>query len=195
MAGGGYEIVCNSCGEAVPSDNARCFTCGALLLGAAAPPPLPALTQLAAQAAPGQLVLEGSSWAQVETSQDIGTMRYGGFWIRLLAWGIDFLVTAVPVALAQTVPGLLGLALSLAVLLYYPILESSVHQGTLGKKACGLFVTDSQGRRISFGRAVLRYVAKFISALTLGLGFVLIAFSARKRGLHDLMVDTLVLRR
>jgi uncharacterized RDD family membrane protein YckC len=195
MADEGYDILCNSCGAAVPSDTARCFSCGAVLLGAATPPPIPAAAQFAATPAPGQLVLDGGPWTTVATSTDVGTMRYGGFWIRLAAWAIDFLVTAIPVGIAQRVAPPFGLVAALAVLLYYPILESSELQATLGKKACGLFVTDSRGRRISFGRAVLRYIAKFVSALPLGLGFVLIAFSARKRGLHDLMVDTLVLRR
>ena len=44
--------------------------------------------------------------------------------------------------------------------LYYAYCESSSWQGTLGKKALGLFVTDYQGNRITFARASGRFFAR-----------------------------------
>ena len=41
--------------------------------------------------------------------------------------------------------------------LYYSLTESSVWQGTVGKKAMGLMVTDLDGRRVTFGRATGRF--------------------------------------
>jgi len=41
--------------------------------------------------------------------------------------------------------------------LYFALLDSSPWQGTLGKKFFGLIVTDTDGRRITFGRATRRY--------------------------------------
>ncbi len=49
--------------------------------------------------------------------------------------------------------------------LYFALMEASVRQGTLGKIALGLFVTDLQGRRISFARATGRFFAKIITGL------------------------------
>jgi hypothetical protein len=47
----------------------------------------------------------------------------------------------------------------------------------------------------SFGRAVGRHFAKYLSGLILYLGYVMVAFTSQKRGLHDYIAGTLVLRR
>jgi uncharacterized RDD family membrane protein YckC len=80
--------------------------------------------------------------------------------------------------------------------LYYAYLESSTNQGTLGKMALGLIVTDLQGRRIGFGRATGRFFAKIITGLIpLGIGYIMAGFTEKKQALHDMIVGTLVLRR
>lgn len=77
--------------------------------------------------------------------------------------------------------------------LYFALCESSAWQGTLGKLALGIRVTDLQGKRISFPRALGRYFAKILSAIILGIGFLMVAWTQRKQGLHDMICDTLVL--
>ena len=77
--------------------------------------------------------------------------------------------------------------------LYFALCESSAWQATIGKLALGIRVTDLQGRRISFLRALGRYGAKFISAIILCIGFIMVAFTRRKQGRHDLIAGTLVL--
>ena len=77
--------------------------------------------------------------------------------------------------------------------LYFAVCESSAWQGTLGKLALGIRVTDLQGKRISFPRALGRYFAKILSAIILGIGFLMVAWTQRKQGLHDMICDTLVL--
>ena len=77
--------------------------------------------------------------------------------------------------------------------LYFAVCESSAWQGTLGKMALGIRVTDLQGKRISFPRALGRYFAKILSAIILGIGFLMVAWTQRKQGLHDMICDTLVL--
>ena len=76
--------------------------------------------------------------------------------------------------------------------LYSAVLESSTWQATVGKKAMSLVVTDSAGQRIGFGRATGRYFGKFISSLILGIGFLMVGWTRRKQGLHDMMASTLV---
>ena len=104
-------------------------------------------------------------------------------------------------SLTLTVPGLhldgggltlLGVLLTLA---YFSLLESSRWQATLGKRVCRLRVTDLGGGRIGLGRAIGRNLAKFVSWFVLGIGFLMVAGTRRKQGLHDLMADTLVVRR
>ncbi|MGI4744783.1 MAG: RDD family protein [Janthinobacterium lividum] len=85
----------------------------------------------------------------------------------------------------------LGLVLTIG---YFVLMESSHWQATLGKRVCKLRVTDIDGRRIGIPRALGRYLGKFVSAFILGIGFLMVGWTRRKQGLHDLMADTLVMR-
>lgn len=133
---------------------------------------------------------------------------YGGFWVRLVALTLDnaivfFILLAAMLGMAVVVTavgmeGLMGWIANLAVVflpfLYWPLLESSGWQATVGKRIMGLQVTDADGGRLSFMHALMRTLAKFVSSIPLGLGFVVAAFTARKQALHDLIVKTLVVR-
>jgi uncharacterized RDD family membrane protein YckC len=77
--------------------------------------------------------------------------------------------------------------------LYFALCESSAWQATVGKLALGIRVTDLHGARISFLRAVGRYAAKFLSVIIVFVGFLMVAFTRRKQGLHDMVANTLVL--
>ena len=78
---------------------------------------------------------------------------------------------------------------------YYAGMESSALQGTIGKLALGLYVTDLEGKRIDFGRATGRHFGKILSGLTLYFGYLTAGFTAKKQGLHDYMSNCLVLRK
>ena len=78
--------------------------------------------------------------------------------------------------------------------LYFSLMESSPRGATVGKMVVGLRVVDEQGQRISFLRATGRFFAKIISALILLIGYLMVAFTDRKRGLHDIMAGTLVVK-
>ncbi len=80
--------------------------------------------------------------------------------------------------------------------LYYALLESSSWQGTVGKKAVGLIVTDLDGRRVTFGRATARFFSRLITGLVpLFIGYILAGITAKKQALHDMIAGTLVLRK
>ncbi|HLW43770.1 MAG TPA: RDD family protein [Candidatus Acidoferrales bacterium] len=80
--------------------------------------------------------------------------------------------------------------------LYYAWMESSPSQGTLGKMAMGLIVTDMQYRPISFARASGRFFAKFITGLIpLCIGYIMAGFTAKKQALHDMIASCLILRK
>lgn len=80
--------------------------------------------------------------------------------------------------------------------LYFACMESSRYQGTLGKMALGLIVTDLQARPVSFGRASGRFFAKIITGLIpLCIGYIMAGFTAKKQALHDMIASCLVLRR
>ncbi|WOB47849.1 RDD family protein [Xanthomonas hydrangeae] len=86
--------------------------------------------------------------------------------------------------------------------LYFAWMQSSRHQASLGKLACGIKLVraDSNGGRVGFWRNVLRYLAyMLISVLTLGIGAIVAAFMAgmtqRKQAPHDKVCETLVVDR
>ena len=71
---------------------------------------------------------------------------------------------------------------------------SSSYQATLGKMIFGMKVTDLSGNRLSFAHATGRHFAKWISSLTLCIGYIMVGFTERKQGLHDMIAGTLVRR-
>ena len=79
--------------------------------------------------------------------------------------------------------------------LYYALMESSAKQGTLGKMACGIKVTDMEGKPITFGRASGRFFAKILSGIICAIGYIMAGFTEKKQALHDQIASTLVLRK
>ncbi len=78
---------------------------------------------------------------------------------------------------------------------YYAMFHASTKQATLGKMAVGIKVTDDAGHRITLARGIGRFFAFMLSGLTLGIGYLMAAFTDRKRGLHDMIASTLVVDR
>ena len=68
-------------------------------------------------------------------------------------------------------------------------------RGTFGKMVMKIAVVDLVGQRISFARATGRFFAKFLSALIIGIGFIMVAFTERQQGLHDVLAECLVVRK
>jgi uncharacterized RDD family membrane protein YckC len=153
-----------------------------------------------------------------------GTMplRYGGFWRRVAAALIDgIIVGLVLYAMGMFLPifeeasvssispssGALGIAaevnltplgaliLIIGGWLYAALMESGPGRATIGKKILSMAVVDLEGDRIGFAQASGRYFAKILSLVIFMIGFLMVAFTARKQGLHDILAKTLVIRR
>jgi len=83
-------------------------------------------------------------------------------------------------------------------ILYFTFMESSALQGTLGKMALRLKVTDLQGQRLSFWHAFGRNAAKMVTNMTclvFYIGYILAGVTVKKQALHDMIAGTLVWRR
>ena len=157
-----------------------------------------------------------SAPTQYSAAAPLAGVQYGGFWIRVVAAVIDAVILRVVVAPVGFIFGSLGMAgmmtglphrglrlfgggLTFILLLfgswlYEAFMESSSYQATLGKMIFGMKVTDLNGNRISFERATGRHFAKWLSGMILGIGYIMVAFTERKQGLHDLLAGTLVRR-
>ena len=80
--------------------------------------------------------------------------------------------------------------------LYHALLESSEWEGTAGKKALGLIVTDMTGQRVSFARASGRHFGKIVTSfIPLGIGYAMAGFTEKRQALHDMLASCLVLRK
>lgn len=180
-------MFCANCGRAIERADGRCDDCGHDLAGS---PPVDALAT-AGESAPG-----------------VQPTFYAGFWVRLAALIIDLVVMGVALwmlilALAAMRGDSLAAAsqgshpwLNLVIgVLYYALLESSPLQGTLGKHAVGIKVTDEHGERISVGRGFRRAAGRLLSMLLLVFGFFMVSFTKRRQGLHDKIANTRVVYR
>ena len=183
-------MFCTQCGAPNNEGDHYCARCGHALNRPAEGPPASQGKTVAGDAAAGAL--------------------YAGFWRRVGAYLIDYLVltaAALVVAFAfgvvlafagstdEVVDGFAMLLAFFGSWLYYAVLQSGPRRATLGKQAVGIQVTDLKGRRISFGRATGRYFASWLSSLTLGIGYVMAAFTARRQTLHDMIAGTVVVHK
>ncbi len=129
---------------------------------------------------------------------------YIGFWQRLAAFLIDWLVVFVvygPLVImafgseyfSLEVPrywdAATGLVIAVGTLLFWR------YQGaTPGKIAIAARIVDAQtGGSPRTARLVVRFFAYIVSALPLCLGFLWIAFDRRKQGWHDKIAGTVVI--
>ena len=117
----------------------------------------------------------------------------------LLAFGVGVSALADPEATAASLGFVLAYyAISLGLpALYFAWMHSCPTQASLGKMAVGARVVRGNGDPVGFGRALLRYLAFIVFAVvTCGIGVLvsglMVAFTERKQGPHDMICDTLV---
>ena len=125
-----------------------------------------------------------------------------GFGKRLLAALLDgvllFIVGAILRAILAVVLGdsgaalanVLGIAIGIA---YYGTLEGGERGQTLGKRALGIRVIDfNAGGPIGFGRAIIRYLARILSAIPLFLGYFWMLWDSQSQTWHDKLSTAVV---
>ncbi len=85
--------------------------------------------------------------------------------------------------------------LSIAISIFYVIGGPAKKGGTLGKRMLGLRIYTADGvTPIGCGPSFLRFIGYIVSGLIFYIGFIMIAFTDRKRGLHDMIAGTYVVR-
>ena len=151
--------------------------------------------------------------------------NYAGFWLRFVAALIDGIIIGAvtwPVvailglgaassvenmesmdeAQAMSMAGsmmAMGFAFQFAFFaiqtLYFALMESSGKQATVGKMVLGLKVTDINGNKLDFVKALVRNVSKLISSFILCIGYIMAGFTEKKQALHDMIASTLVVKK
>lgn len=133
--------------------------------------------------------------------------NYAGFWRRFGGGALDgILISVVNVGLSMIFvsAGLLnpenseivtsadiGVLIMLFVLnILYFVAPIEVWGGTPGMLALGMQMQDLSGQKPSMGRVIGWYFARVISGFTLGIGYLMIAWTEKKQGLHDKIAGT-----
>jgi uncharacterized RDD family membrane protein YckC len=96
-------------------------------------------------------------------------------------------------ALYGSIIAAFGVLLIVIPWLYFAGFESSRGQATPGKLLVHIVVTDMAGNKPTFARVTLRHFAKFVSALIIFIGFLMIGLTNKRQGLHDRISGCLVL--
>ena len=118
--------------------------------------------------------------------------KYAGFWSRLASGIIDLILFIVVGFVLSFIVGPLIIILDVIISwLYFVLLQSSVKRSTFGMRACGIKIHDEQLGRLSFWRLTGRYLATWVSAIIIFIGFFMIGFHPRKQGLHDVIARTI----
>lgn len=137
---------------------------------------------------------------------------YAGFFVRLSAYLIDWiivgaalLVIRIPVWIVSLIGGadfllqdfifqysVYDIVLYLLKTAYF-VLLTYFTGSTLGKKLLQIRVISTEDRKPTFFEIVFREsVGKFLSALIIYIGYIMIGADKEKRGLHDILSDTYV---
>ena len=182
-------LVCPRCQHRNEPESQFCYNCGL---------PLTEEGSRASTARPGL--------------QAFASGRPAGFWLRAGGLIIDTVVVTALFGLAlqqltdtslagyfkDAYAGEATLILDLvnaAITLAYATLLVGAFTTTVGKRPFNMFVVRADGTRVGYGRALGREAAKVLSFILLGVGYFMVAFRADKRALHDLIADTVVIRR
>lgn len=208
-------MFCQSCGTNVADGVAFCTSCGRPIVGYAVGQP------------GGAGAIAMSTPVAVATAT---TTNFAGFWLRVVAAILDSIIVAVPsgpiflLMFASALPALLAarnggnpaflvvqlfsrfmfflVVVMIVQWLYWALMESSSWQATLGKKALGLYVTDLEGNRITFGKASGRFwsgrgitIVPSLGGLYFLVDCICCGFTEKKQAVHDMIAGCLVMRK
>jgi uncharacterized RDD family membrane protein YckC len=138
------------------------------------PPPPPPSGQAQAAAAPRPAIS--------------AALPHAGFWIRMAALLIDFLLLGVVTSMLHAGH------LHLLVLAAYGAVMWKLRGSTVGGIVFDLHVVRLDGRPVDWETAIIRALGCFLSFAVAGLGFFWIAFDHAKQAWHDKIAGTVVVR-
>ena len=146
-------------------------------------------------------------------------LNHAGFWRRISATLVDILITT-PILIsllylfgfekyllleindnlysyvenqkALIVRHIIDAISTIIIALYSVLFITSKKMATPGKMLFGIHVVDINGKKLTKKRAAARFFASILSALLLGIGLIMIAFTKEKTALHDLICKTRV---
>ena len=135
------------------------------------------------------------AWAQQTQVGPAPGLAFGGFWLRVGAYIIDVILLGIVGAILSLVLGAAGPWVGGTIFSVYFIALWGTTGQTIGMMLLGLnVVRDADGGKITWGKAVLRFVGLFVAFACVYIGVIWVAFDSRKRGWHDIIGGTVVVR-
>jgi len=186
-------MFCSNCGAKLEEGTVFCPKCGTKVeeLGSHVPIDTPASSNdsrtVAYAVGDGVVSQYASFW------QRAGAYIIDMVIVNIIAFGSGILLVVLGGAGIVSDEGFANLTGFIIGWLYFAILQSSQWQATFGKRALGLKVVDKNYNRIGFGRATVRFFSKILSILILFMGFIMVLFTKKRQGLHDMIAGTYVL--
>ena len=174
---------CVHCGQPTRPENGGCSSC---------------LTELPPDA---QFCPEYGAPARIPITRFLpDEPEYMGFWIRAAAHLIDATIIWATWMVMEVLYGplsmdlILGMSLYVIVPLYY-VVPTGLRGQTLGKMAIGIMVVNERGEPPGITKAIVReFLGKGVSELAIFLPHLWIGWDKKKRGWHDHIAKTHVIR-
>lgn len=131
----------------------------------------------------------------MSNSQDLNyktpDWNFSSFLRRVLANLLDGLIMFGPAFIASIIIPFWGSLILF--FLYKPVFESSPLKATPGKALLGMIVISDEGSRLTFKQAFVRSCVSLISAMALGIGYLLVFTNPKRQALEDLAIDSVVI--
>jgi uncharacterized RDD family membrane protein YckC len=117
-----------------------------------------------------------------------------GFWTRFAAAFLDGVLIAIAQGILVAIIGSAGQALGILISLsYFTYFEGSPSGQTVGKRALNIRVIDFGGAgSIGYGRAFIRWIGRFVSAIVILLGYLWMLWDKEKQTWHDKFANAVV---
>jgi uncharacterized RDD family membrane protein YckC len=117
-----------------------------------------------------------------------------GFWQRFAAAFLDGIILGVIDLILQVALKGVGSALALVVTIaYFTYFEGGPRGQTPGKRALGIRVISFDGSGpIGYGRAFIRWIGRYVSAVVLLLGYLWMLWDKEKQCWHDKFASDVV---
>ncbi len=127
--------------------------------------------------------------APAEPAAPLTALPRAGFWVRMGALFIDFIIVAVVVSILHHDGDLILLGL-----MAYGAVLWKLRGTTIGGSLCRLQVVRADGRPLDWASSVVRALSCLLSMVVLGLGFIWIALDPERQAWHDKIAGTIVVR-
>lgn len=117
-----------------------------------------------------------------------------GFWLRMAAVGLDFLLLFFGLHLLDLMGHHGAFRRFVMIWMVYHIVLWSWKGTTVGGMIMHLKLIQTDGNHVTWGTSVMRSLASFFSFIALGLGFIWVSWNDNRQSWHDIIAGTVIIK-